>query len=101
MVSYSLAAPALLYVAIFHLRNRMYASGLFYLAISLLFCWYLFDLTLVSAGVEERELRWVATPLTVAAAVGALWLAFNASRLCRLMYIRRKRRVDNSQSGLA
>ena len=101
MVSYSLAAPALLYVAIFHLRNRMYASGLFYLAISLLFCWYLFDLTLVSAGVEERELRWVATPFTVAASGAALWLAFNASRLCRLMYIRRKRRVDNSKSGMA
>ncbi len=101
MVCYSVAAPALLYVALFDLRNRMFASGIFYLAISLLFCWYLFDLTLVAAGVNEREIRWIATPITIVAAGAALWMAFNASRICRLMYLRRTRHVSNTDRRVA
>lgn len=92
MVCYALAAPALLYVALFYLRNRQYAAGVFHLSISVLFCWYLFDLTLISAGVEERQMRWVATPITIVAALSALMLAVHASRTCRLMALRRKRR---------
>lgn len=101
MVCYAVAAPALLYVALFNLRNRMFAHGLFFMAISLLFCWYLFDITLIAAGVEERDMRWIATPLTVLAAGAAVRMAFSASRLCRLMYLRRKRRVVNPDSGVA
>lgn len=92
MVCYAVSAPALLYVALFYLRNRQFAAGVFHLAISLLFCWYLFDLTMISAGVEERHMRWIATPVTVVAAGAAVALAFNASRTCRVMALRRKRR---------
>lgn len=90
MVCYSLAAPSLLYLALFMLRNRSWAAGVFYLSVSLLFLWYLFDLTMVAAGVNEREMRWLATPLTVAAAVSAVWMALESARACVVIKQTRK-----------
>ena len=93
MLCYSLGAPALLYLGLFYLRNRMYANGMFYVAVALLFGWYLVDLTAVATGTSVREARWIATLPTIVAAVSAVWMAMTATRLCRVIHARRKQSV--------
>lgn len=102
MCCYAAGAPALLYLSLFAFRNRRVASGIFYLSISLLFCWYLFDLALISAGIEEREIRWIATPITIAAALSAVTMAISAARVCHhVRNLRRRNYVGNSDPGMA
>lgn len=101
MCCYAAGAPALLYLALFALRNRRVAAGLFYLSISLLFCWYLFDLTLISAGINEREIRWIATPLTVMAALSAVWMAVSAARVCYRIKELKERKGNGNVGNLA
>lgn len=74
LACYTVAAPVLLYLALSMARNRRYAQACFYLAVSLLFAWFLFEVTLIGAGVNTRELRFIATPLVIVITISALWI---------------------------
>lgn len=80
LTCYTVAAPVLLYLALAMARNRLYAQACFYLAVSLLFTWFLFEVTLIGAGVDTREMRFVATPLVVMATIAAVWMAGNLAQ---------------------
>lgn len=95
LVCYTVSAPVLLYLALAMMRNRLYAQACFYLATSLLFTWFLFEVTLIGAGVNTRELRFVATPLVMMSAVSAVWIAVNLAQWRRAER-RRLRRNDGS-----
>lgn len=80
LVCYTVAAPTLLYLALAMARNRLYAQAVFYLAVSLLFAWFLFEVTLIGAGINTREMRYMATPLVVMATISAVWMVVNLLR---------------------
>ena len=75
LACYTIGAPLLLWMALGMMRSRMHAQGLFLLSISLLFVWYMVDVTMVSAGASTRETRNAATMLTVMATSGVVWMA--------------------------
>ena len=76
LICYAVAAPARLYLALAMLRNHLYSQGVFYLSISLLFGWFVFETTLASTGVSTRAYRFVATPAVVAAGISAVWMVW-------------------------
>lgn len=94
LLCYTVAAPVLLYLALAMARNRLYAQACFYLAISLLFTWFLFEVTMIGAGVNTREMRFLATPFVVMAALSAVWMAANLAQW-RLAERRRASGKDN------
>ena len=75
LAGYTISAPLLLWIALGMARSRMHAQALFLLSICLLFCWYMVDVTMVSAGTSTRETRNTATLLVVMATCGAVWMA--------------------------
>ncbi len=80
LLCYTVTAPVLLYLALAMARNRLYAQACFYLAISLLFAWFLFEVTLIGAGVNTREIRFMATPIVFMAMVSVVWMAVNLAQ---------------------
>lgn len=97
LVCYTVAAPVLLYLSLAMARNRLYAQGCFYLAMSLLFAWFLLEVTLISADVNTREMRFMATPLVVLATGSAVWMLINLLHWRRAVCSRRtivKRKVS-------
>lgn len=89
LVCYTVAAPTLLWLSLAMARNRLYAQACFYLAISLLFAWFLFEVTMIGAGVNTRDMRFLATPLVAIAACSAVWMAINLLQLRRTVCYRR------------
>lgn len=81
MSCYVIAAPTLLYLALFMARQRLYAQMCLYLSLSLLFVWYAVEITLASTGVNTREYRIIGTPMIVMATVSVLWIAAQTARL--------------------
>ena len=74
LLCYTVAAPMLFYMALRMARSRQPAYALFFASISLLFVWYMVEVTLLSRGINTREYRPLATPLVVMAALSSLWM---------------------------
>lgn len=77
---YVVAAPSMLWLALFAMRHRMYAQMCLYGALAALFTWYMAEITIASTGINTREYRVIGTPMVVAIAVSALWLAVGFAR---------------------
>ncbi len=80
MACYVVAAPSMLWLALFAMRHRMYAQMCLYGALAALFTWYMAEITIASTGINTREYRVIGTPMVVAIAVSALWLAVGFAR---------------------
>jgi len=83
LVCYTVAAPLLLYIALRMARSRQLAYATFFVSISLLFMWYMVEVTLLSSGINTREYRIIATPLVVAATTASLWMVLDLRRYKR------------------
>lgn len=92
LACYTISAPLLLWIALGMIRSRMHAQGLFLLSISLLFFWYMVDVTMVSNGTSTRETRNTATALVVMATGGVVWMAIK-----HYQWQRRGRRIWRSK----
>lgn len=65
---YTISAPLLLYLALAFMRSHRYAPATFYLSISFLFAWFVFEASLTATGTNTRDIRFFATPVVVIAA---------------------------------
>lgn len=92
LACYTISAPLLLWIALGMMRSRMHAQGLFLLSISLLFFWYMVDVTMVSNGTSTRETRDMATALVVMATSGVVWMSIK-----HYQWQRRERRTWRSR----
>ena len=92
---YVLASPALLFLAIHTAQHKVFAVALFYGSISLLFAWYVIEITLASTGLNTREYRVIGTPFVLSATVGVLWIVADLFH-----HLRIQRNVDNSEGGM-
>jgi hypothetical protein len=84
MLCYVIAAPTLLYLTLFMVRQRLYAQACLYGALSLLFVWYVAEITIASTGVNTREYRAIGTPMIVLATISAVWIAVQTTSLYRM-----------------
>lgn len=89
MICYTIAAPALLYLALWMARQHLYAQMCFYASLSLIFIWYMVEITLASTGINTREYRVIGTPMVVISTISAVWMAMNVLRVQR-MQLRRQ-----------
>jgi hypothetical protein len=80
MGCYTIAAPSLLYLALWMGRQRLYAQMCFYASLSLLFIWYMVEITIAATGINTREYRVIGTPMVVSATISAVWMAMNLVR---------------------
>lgn len=80
LVCYTIAAPLLLYMALRMARSRQLAYALFFFSISMLFTWYMVEVTLLSSGLDTRQYRIIATPLVVMATMASAWMVFDMRR---------------------
>ncbi len=83
LLCYTIAAPMLFYMALRMARSRQPAYALFFASISLLFVWYMVEVTLLSSGINTREYRPLATPLVVMAALSSLWMVIDLRQFHR------------------
>ena len=74
MVCYTASAPALLYLALAAGRQRQYARASFDAALSLLFVWYMVEISIASSGINTRQYRVIGTPMVVTIAISAVWM---------------------------
>lgn len=84
MFCYVISAPALFYLALWLARQHHYAQMCFTMSISLLFVWYMVEITIASTGVNTREYRVIGTPMVVTATIAAVWMVLNAIRIRRI-----------------
>lgn len=81
---YVIGIPAAVYLA-FRFGHRHETSFSMLLAgLACLFSWYLIDLTLVATGMSSRDMRNLATPLTVFTSGSLIAMTFREVRLHRL-----------------
>ena len=80
MCCYTVGAPTLLYLALYAARQRLYAQMTFYTSLSLLFVWYMVEITIATTGINTREYRIIGTPMAIATTISAAWMAINAAR---------------------
>lgn len=92
MFCYAISAPTLLYLALALIRSHRYAQATFYLAISFLFAWFVFEAWLTSTGVNTREMRLLATPLVVVATGAIALMAAQQANIWRKFERRQWRR---------
>ena len=75
LVCYTIAVPAFLFLAFDEFHNRKYWIAIVFLSLSLLFAWYMIEITTIGQGLNTREYRVIGTPMigtiTVAASVMA------------------------------
>lgn len=83
LLCYTISAPTLLYLALAQWRSRRYAQAMFYLSISFLFAWFVFEASVTSSGASTREIRFLATPFVVAATVSVVMMAAKQADLRR------------------
>lgn len=74
MICYVIAAPALLYLALWLAHYRMHVAAVGLGALSALFVWYMIEITLASSGVNTREYRVIGTPMIVIITIAAVML---------------------------
>lgn len=78
MICYVISAPTLLYLALVTGRRRMYAQTALCASWSILYIWYMVEITIAATGVNTREYRVIGTPMVVAATISAVWMAVNS-----------------------
>lgn len=99
LLCYTISAPTLLYLALAQWRSRRYAQAMFYLSISFLFAWFVFEGSVTSSGASTREIRYLATPFVVAATVSVVAMAAKQADLRRKMAAWKARRERNDTMG--
>lgn len=73
IVCYMIGAPAFLILALDGFNHHRPLHGIKDLGFSMLFLWYMIEITLISTGVNTREYRIIGTPMIIAVtATGAL-----------------------------
>lgn len=65
LACYVIVVPALLYLTLHNGRRRAYAYAAFFGSQTLLFAWYVVEITIASTGVNTREYRVIGTPMIV------------------------------------
>lgn len=81
LACYVLSAPALLYLALHSARSRLFSYAFFYASQTLLFVWYVVEITIAATGINTREYRVIGTPMVlvmtaaVVAIAGGIWRA--------------------------
>lgn len=65
MACYTIGAPAALFVALWLWRQRMRVAAVGVASLSVLFLWYMAEITLASTGIDTREYRVIGTPMIV------------------------------------
>ncbi len=79
MVCYVVGAPALLYLALWLTRHRLYVAALGVGALSALFVWYTVEITIAATGLNTREYRVIGTPMVLMITVSAVLLVAHVS----------------------
>ncbi len=77
MACYVVAAPTALYLALFLARHRFYSWACFFGSLSMLFVWYVVEITIASTGANTREYRIIGTPLVLIGTVSLVWMVLN------------------------
>lgn len=81
IIAYVISLPAACYLAFRFARHGDALLAMLLAGLACIFGWYLFDLTLISAGLSSRETRNFATPLTVFTAGSLVALSMREMRL--------------------
>lgn len=81
LLCYLCAMPACAYLSLRTAHRRDGTALLMWAGLTLMFSWYMVDLTLASAGTSSRETRNLATPLIVFATGGIVSVAFREMRV--------------------
>lgn len=75
MLCYMIGAPAFLILALDGFRQNHPLHGIKDLGFSMLFLWYMVEITMISTGMNTREYRIIGTPMIVAVTMAAVVLA--------------------------
>lgn len=81
MVCYVILAPTMLYLTLWMARQHLYAQMCLYASLSLLFGWYMVEITISATGINTREYRVIGTPMVVVATISAVWMVVNVVRV--------------------
>lgn len=75
MVCYVIGAPAFALLAFDGFRQHTYWYALRDLAVSLLFSWYMIELTMIGKGINTRDYRIIGTPMIIVVTLVGIVLA--------------------------
>lgn len=101
LLCYTISAPTLLYLALAQWRSRRYAQATFYLSISFLFAWFVFEASVASSGASTREMRFLATPFVVVAMVSVVAMAAQQADARRKLAAWKGRHERHNSMGAA
>ena len=88
MACYVVAAPAALYLALLLARNRFYSWACFFGSLSMLFAWYVVELTIAATGTNTSEYRIIGTPLVLIGTVSLVWMVLDLRHHGTVQFIR-------------
>ena len=75
LVCYFVGAPIFLILASDNFSNRKRVEGVRDLGISLVFLWYMIEITMISSGINTREYRVIGTPTIMAITAAGVLIA--------------------------
>ena len=75
MICYMIGAPSFLVLALDGFRHRNTLQGVKDLGFSMLFLWYMVEISLISTGMNTREYRVIGTPMIIAVTLASFVLA--------------------------
>lgn len=89
MACYVIGAPLLLWLALYLVRQRSYGWSIFFGSLSLLFVWYVVEITIAATGVNTREYRIVGTPMVLAATIALVWNVWSLRKWRNAWFLKR------------
>ena len=75
LACYAASAPAFLLLAFHSARQHDWWHSVMYAALSLLFSWYMIEISMAATGLNTREYRIIGTPMVVGISSAACILA--------------------------